>query len=132
MTVAVPGAGHATLTLNAHDITAYVDQVELKAAVAELESTNLGSTAVEMEPGLPSWDGSFKITKWDATLNGYLQGIIGSKVTAVLVFTDSAAATVTYTWTTNAFLTGYNIAAAATGKIDSSPTIRFSGAPTVT
>lgn len=128
---AVPGAGHATLTYNSNNITAYVDQIELQAAVAELEQTNLGSSAQEFVPGLPNWNGTFNITKWDKTIDGYLAPdvITPTLRTVVLTFTDSASQTVTYTWTANAFITGYNIAAAATGKVESGPTIRFSGNP---
>jgi hypothetical protein len=127
----VKGAKNATLTLNAVNLTAYIDQLDMNAAIAELETTNLDSEAQEFIPGLPGWDGSFSVTKWDKVVDDVLGplAITPALVTAILAFKDASGDTITYTWTTTAFVTGYGISAAATGKITSSPTLRLSGKP---
>lgn len=127
----VIGAKNCTFSLNGVALTAYVDQADLNAAVAEQATTNLDSEAEEYIPGLPSWDGSIAITKWDKVVDDVLGPLVitPAKVTAVIAFKDASGDTITYTWTTNAFVTGYNISVAATGKITSGPKLRFSGKP---
>lgn len=130
----VKGAKNCTFTLNSVNLTAYVDQVDLNSAVAELETTNLDSNAQEYIPGLASWDGSINVTRWDKVVDDVLGplAISPAKVTAVIAFKDASGDTITYTWTSEAFLTGYNISAQATGKISSGPKLRLSGNPTRT
>lgn len=127
----VKGPKNCTFTLNSVNLTAYVDQVDLNAAVAELETTNLDSSAQEFIPGLPSYDASIAVTKWDKVVDDVLGplAITPALVTAAIAFKDASGDTMTYTWTTTAFVTGYNISAAATGKITSGPKVRLSGIP---
>lgn len=129
----VKGPKNCTFTFNGVNLTGYVDQVDLNMAVAELETTNLDSSAQEFIPGLPSYDASITVTKWDKVVDdvlGPLVAVTPTKVTAVIGFTDASGDTVTYTWTTQAFVTGYNLSAQATGKITSGPKVRLSGIPT--
>lgn len=130
----VKGAKNCTFTLNSVNLTAYVDQVDLNMAVAELETTNLDSTAQEFIPGLPGNDASITVTKWDKVVDDVLGplAITPALVTAAIAFKDASGDTITYTWTSKAFVTGYTISAQATGKITSSPKLRLSGAPTRT
>lgn len=51
------------------------------------------------------------------------------EMAAAIGFTDASGDTVTYTWTSQAFVTGYNLSAQATGKITSGPKVRLSGLP---
>lgn len=127
----VKGSKNCTFTLNAVNMTAYVDQVDLNMAVAELETTNLDSSAQEFIPGLPSYDASITITRWDKVVDDVLGplAITPALVTAAIAFKDASGDTITYTWTTNAFVTGYSISGAATGKVTGSPTVRLSGIP---
>ncbi len=126
----VKGPKNCTFTLNSVNLTAYVDQVDLNMPVAELETTNLDSSAQEFIPGLPSYDASITITKWDKVVDDVLGplAITPAKVTAAIAFKDASGDTITYTWT-NAFVTGYNISGAATGKVTSGPKVRLSGIP---
>lgn len=130
----VKGPKNCTFTLNSVNLTAYVEQVDLNMAVAELETTNLDSSAQEFIPGLPSYDASITVTKWDKIVDDVLGplAITPNKVTAAIAFKDASGDTVTYTWTTQAFVTGYTLSAQATGKITSSPKVRLSGVPTRT
>lgn len=127
----VKGPKNCTFTLNAVNLTAYVEQVDLNMAVAELETTNLDSSAQEFIPGLPSYDASISVTKWDKVVDDVLGplAMTPAKVTAAIAFVDASGDTVTYTWTTQAFVTGYTLSAQATGKISSSPKLRLSGVP---
>jgi hypothetical protein len=127
----VKGPKNCTFTFNSVNLTAYVDQLDLNMAVAELETTNLDSAAQEFIPGLPGYDASIGVTRWDKVVDDVLGplAITPALVTAIIAFKDASGDILTYTWTTKAFVTGYGISAAATGKITSSPTIRFSGVP---
>lgn len=124
---AIKGAGNATVTYNSNALTNYVNSVDLQNTIAELEATHLGSTAQEADPGLSSH--SLQIGgDWNATLDGYLgpDSLSGTKRTCVIAFVSSGT-TVSYTWTTQAFITNYTITTAATGKLEWSATLRLSG-----
>lgn len=123
-------AGNITVTFNSNNITAYLDQVELQATVDELETTNLASTAQESDPGLGKWTVSFASSKWDSTLDGYLAPSVTTptKRTCVIAIVGGAQ-TVTYTWTTQAYITNYNIAATAKGAHTTAPKLTLSGNP---
>jgi hypothetical protein len=126
------GAGNVTTTYNSHEITDYVNQAQIAAAIDSLESTDMGSAAKEYEPGLASWTASIDVVKWDATIDGYLAPDAvtpGTKKTFVHAVSDGTN-TVTYTWTSNAFPTGYSIQSAP-GALINSPgvAIQLSGAP---
>lgn len=128
----VKGPKNVTFTYNSVNMTAYVDQVDLQMTVAELETTNLDSSGQDFIPGLPGFTADVKITKWDKVVDDVLgpDAIAPTKRTAVMTFKDASGDTITYTWTSQAFLTGYNISGAATGKIESGPKFRLSGVPT--
>ena len=130
----VKGPKNCTFTYNSVNLTAYVDQVDLQMAVAELETTNLDSSAQEFIPGLPNYTADVKVTKWDKVVDDVFgpDAITPALRTAAIGFKDASGDTITYTWTTNAFVTGYNISGQATGKVDSGPKIRLSGIPTRT
>ena len=123
------GAGNVTVTYNANAITNYINQANLQATVAELEATHFGSASQEFDAGLSGWTLNFN-GDWHATLDGYIgpDAITSTKRTVVIAFSDGTT-TVTYTWTTNGFVTNYNPAADATGKITHSAQLRLSGAP---
>jgi len=128
----VKGAGNVTVTYNDNAITDYLDSTQLAAVVAELESTNLGSTAQTYEPGLANWQANIDLTNWDSTLDGYLavDAVTPAKRTVVIVVTDSDSTDVTYTWTTNGFITGYSITASPNELIKAPGLVlRLSGAP---
>ena len=128
----VKGAKNVTFTYNAVNLTAYVDNVDLQMTIAELETTNLDSSGQDFIPGLPSFNADIKVTKWDKVVDDVfgVDAITPTKRTAVMTFKDASGDTITYTWTSQAFVTGYNIGGAATGKIEAGPKIRLSGVPT--
>lgn len=124
---AIKGAGNATCTYISTVITNYINSLDLQNTIAELEATHLGSTAEEADPGL----GSFALQMggdWSAALDALLgpDSLTGAKRTAVAGFEDGATV-VTYTWTSQAFITGYNVKTAATGKLEWTATLRLSG-----
>lgn len=127
---ALKGAGNITVSYNSNDVTNYINNADLQMTVAELEATHLGSTGQEMDPGLPGF--TLGLTgDWAVASDGYFAPDILSptKRTVVIAYTDGAS-TVTYTWTSAGFLTGYNITGGATDKISTSPALRLSGKPT--
>lgn len=125
---ALKGAGHSTVTYNSNALTAYCNQNQLNNTVADLEATNLSSTATESDPGLTSHDLDIG-GDWNPTLDGYLgpDAMSATKRTAVITYTDGST-TITYTWTSQAFITNYQVKTAATGKLEWSAKLRLSGA----
>lgn len=128
---AVKSEGKVTVTYNSNALTAYCNSADLQAALDRLEVTDLASTGKEYITGVAEWTinlGGY----WDATLDGYLAPDAvtpGTKRTAVIVLTDAAAATVTYTWTSNAEIQDYQVTAAVGGAIEFSATLALTGAP---
>jgi hypothetical protein len=128
--MALKGAGNAQVTYNAQNISQYLNTSALANTIAELEATVLTSTAQESIAGL----GSYELTlegDWSKAIDDILgpDSLTGTKRTVVLTY-GTGAQMVTYTWTTNGFLTSYEINATATDKIVLSGTLRLNGAPT--
>ena len=129
--MAQKGAGGATVTYNSNNISQYLNTNTLTNTIAELEATVLTSTAEESIAGL----GSYELTiegDWSKAIDDILgpDSLTGAKRTVVLIYgTAGTGGTVTYTWTTNGFLTSYEINATATDKIVLCGTLRLNGAP---
>lgn len=133
--MAVRGAGNITVTYNAVDVTAYLNQAELATTVAELDGTNLASTAMGYAPGLPGFTLSLG-GDWVKALDTVfgVDALSPARRTVVIKITDENAAWVQYGWTNTGgygfgFITGFSITGNATGKIEHSPSIRLSGLP---
>lgn len=128
---AVKSEAHVTVSYNSNALAAYCNSADLQATLDRLEVTDLASTGKEYITGVAEWTiglGGY----WDATLDGYLAPDAvtpGTKRTAVIVLTDAAAATVTYTWTSNAEIQDYQVTSAVGGAIEFSATLALTGAP---
>lgn len=130
--MAVRGAGNVVVTYNSNNITAYLNTVELAATIDELEATDLASTVAEFSPSLAQYNLTIG-GDWDKALDDILgvDALTPTVRTVVIKFTDEGGDWAQYAWTTG-FISGYSISAAATGKIEHSPTLRLSGTPTRT
>jgi hypothetical protein len=130
---AIKGAGNCIVTYNAVDISQYISTADMTNTIAELEATVLTSTAEQTIAGLGSYEMSLD-GDWAKTLDDSLgpDSVSGTLRTASIKYGSGAGAMVTYTWTTNAFITSYNITTAATEKIGFSATLRLNNAPTRT
>lgn len=130
--MAARGAGNVAVTYNAQNMTAYIKSAELQATIQELEATDFASTAAEYSPSLAEFTLSLG-GDWIQALDNILgvDAIVPTVRACNIKFTDKAGAWVQYAWTT-AFITGFNISASATGKIEHSPSLRLSGVPTRT
>lgn len=124
---ATKGAGNATVTYNSNALTAYVNSVDLQNTIAELEATNLGSTGEESDPGLVNSTLNLG-GDWHPTLDGYLgpDSLTGTKRTVVITFTVGGT-TVTWTWTSKAYITNYKVPTGAKDKITWTAQLRLSG-----
>ena len=122
------GAGNYSLVFGGLDVTSQCDKADLDETAAELEATFGNANGVtSSEPGLKT----YKITAsgaWAKTLDAKLRA--AGKKTAVLTI-GSGAEQVTYTWTTQAFVTNYKRTMAAKERLDWSATFNLSGLPTV-
>jgi hypothetical protein len=128
---AVKGAGSVTVTYNSNNITAYVNSAAIAASIAELDTTDLASTAMEYIPGLADFTVSLEAPNWDATLDGYIMPdlLTPAQRTLAIAYSDGTN-TVTYTWTSASFLTAGTLSAEATGLVSlSGISIRGNGAP---
>jgi hypothetical protein len=127
------GAGNTQVLYNAVDISQYISTADMTNTIAELEATVLTSTAEQTIAGLGSYEMSLD-GDWAKTLDDSLgpDSVSGTLRTASIKYGSGAGAMVTYTWTTNAFITSYNITTAATEKIGFSATLRLNNAPTRT
>jgi hypothetical protein len=124
------GAGNFTVSYNANNITAYINQADLEMMVTELEATVLTSDGIDNDPGLPGF--TLRLAAdWQKALDDILgpDVLTPTKRTAVVTVTGDTG-TVTYTWTNKAFITGYGISGGATGKITAPPQLRLGGKPT--
>jgi hypothetical protein len=131
---AVKGAGSVTVTYNSNNITAYVNSASIAASIAELDTTDLASTAMEYIPGLADFTVSLEAPNWDATLDGYIMPdlLTPAQRTLSIVYSDGTN-TVTYAWTTASFLTAGTLSAEATGLVSlTGISIRGNGAPSRT
>lgn len=127
--MALKGAGNATVTYNSSNISQYINSNTLTNTIAELEATVLTSTAMASIAGLGSYELALE-GDWSKTIDDILgpDSLTGTLRTVVLVYGPSGT-TVTYTWTTNGFITNYEITAPATDKLAFSATLRLNGAP---
>lgn len=132
--MAVKSAGKVTVTYDSVNITAYTNTAAIAASIAELDTTDLASTAMEYIPGLADWTCSLEVNNYVAAIDtAIMEDLVTPPTTLktlVVVFTDAAAATVTYTWTTSCFPTGGTVGGEATGLTGiSGVVIRCNGAP---
>lgn len=128
---AIKGAGNCVVTYNAVDISGYVSSADMTNTIAELEATVLTSTAEQTVAGLGSYEMQLE-GDWAKVLDDSLgpDSVSGTLRTASIRYGSGAGAMVTYTWTTNAFITSYNITTAASEKIGFAATLRLNNAPT--
>ena len=127
---AIKGAGNAVVTYNSVNISQYVTSADMTNTIAELEATVLTSTAEQTVAGLGSYEMQIE-GDWDKVLDDSLgpDSVSGTLRTASIKYGSVAGSMVTYTWTTNAFITSYNITTAANEKIGFSATLRLNNAP---
>lgn len=121
------GAGNFTFTFDSLDTSGQLDKADLDETVAELEATFANATATASEPGLKT----FKINAsgaWSKALDAKMRA--AGKKTAVLTIGTSTEA-VSYTWTTQAFVTNYKRTMGSKDRVDWSATFNLSGLPTV-
>ena len=121
------GAGNFTFTFDSLDCSGQLDKADLEETVAELDATFANAAATGSEPGLKT----FKITAggaWSKALDAKMRG--SGKKTAVLTI-GSSTELVTYTWTSQAFVTNYKRTMGSKDRVDWSATFNLSGLPTV-
>lgn len=128
----VKALGSITVTYNSNALTAKLNQASLEAIVNAIDTTNLASSAGEQIPGLTNWSvpvGGL----WDSTLDGYLgPDAVSPPATlrTLVVVIGPSGSTVTYTWTSNAFISNYRFGADSPGAaLTWSGTLAVSGAP---
>lgn len=125
---AAKSAGNVTVTFNGNNISAYLNDAQVQMVWEELEKTNLTSTAKEYIPGLADITATLPFAFWDSTLDGYVYAAWGTLVTTAIA-RDDGATTVTYTWTSNSFITGYDLGSPAAAIQAGQVALRLNGLP---
>jgi len=125
------GMGNVDVSYNSQDITAYCNSAALNTTIDEIETTNFASTSGESMMGDRTW--TIPIGgQWDNAVDAILAPDVvagtGTLRTAVVTLTGSSA-TVTYTWTSKAYIADYEISSEASGLIEWSATLNCNGAP---
>ena len=121
-------AGNVTVTYDSNALTAYLDTASINAIVNVIDTTDFASTATETIAGLGTWTVPVG-GPWDPTLDGYL-GPDAVAPPATLKTLAVGVDTITYTWTTNSFISDYTIdASSPSERISWSGTLTCSGAP---
>jgi hypothetical protein len=131
--MAVKTQGNITVTYNSNALQSYLNTQSIEAIVNEIDTTTLASTGMEKIPG-PSG--------WTVNIGGFwavaLDNILGpdavsppSTLRTLAVVIGASGSTVTYTWTTNAFISNYSINASdPNGVWTWTATLAVSGVPT--
>jgi hypothetical protein len=127
---AMRGAGNAIVTYDSLSMVDNVNTSTLTNTIAELEATVLSSTAEETIAGLGSYEMQLE-GFWSPTIDAKLgpDSISGNKKTASIKYGSGAGNMVTYTWTTQAFISNYTITSPANEALGFSATLRLNGAP---
>ena len=116
------------------DITSYLNEWELATTIGEIETTNLASTTQTYIPSMAEYSLSLSgdwLTAFDTIFGPDVVNPVMKTVEISIVNPNlSTADVVVYLWTTNAFITGYNISASSGDKVTHSATLRLSGPPT--
>lgn len=130
---AVKGLGNITVDYNSNSLEEHLDSVSLQAIVNAIDATVLSSTGAEKIAGLSDW--TLQIGgKWSSTLHGYLNPdcVTPPETLRTLAVTvGKSGSTVTYTWTSNAFIDNYQFTVDPTGAILWTGSLAVSGAPTM-
>lgn len=126
--MALKALTNVQITYDGDSLEEHLNQASMEAVIAEIDTTVLSSTAGEKIAGLGNWSvpvGGL----WSATLDGYL-GPDAVSPPSTLKTLIVVIATVTYTWTTTAFLSNYRVSADNPGgAITWSGTLSVSGNP---
>ena len=120
------------------NITAYLNEFELATTISEIETTNLASTTQTYIPSMAEYSLSLSgdwLTAFDTIFGPDVINPV-MKTVKIAIFNPALNTTngndldtVVYTWTNNAFITGYNISASSGDKVTHSATLRLSGPP---
>ena len=130
--MATKSLGNVTVTYDSLNITAYLNTQSISAVIAQIDTTNLASTGDEKIAGSGAWQVDVG-GMWAKALDDKL-GVDAvtppTTLKTLVVVIGAAGSTVTYTWTTNAFVGNYKIDTTdPKGMIAWSGTLAVSGAP---
>lgn len=121
------------VTYNGTEITSYLNQASLQAVVNAIDTTVLNSSGMTKIPGLSDWTinvGGFWVKALHDVLNPDTVSP-PSTLRTLIVEIGETGDTVTYTWTTNAFISNYQWTADPTTAIPWTGVLSVSGAPTM-
>lgn len=129
--MAIKALGNITITYDGDSLEEHLNSASLQAVIAALDTTVLSSTAAEKIPGLGDWTINIG-GPWSTTLHGYLNPDVVSPPTTLktlVVVVGISGDTVTYTWTTNSFISDYSFSFEPSGLATWSGVLSVSGVP---
>ena len=126
-------AGSVTVIYNTVEITNYLNTASLNAVVNQIDTTDFGDSSGKTQiAGLSDWEVPIG-GPWDALILDPLLSADMIAPPATLRTLAVGIDTVTFTWTTNAFITDYKISGSSpTDGLTWSATLKASGVPTRT
>lgn len=131
--MAIKSLGNITVDYNSNSLEEHLNSLSQQAIVTAIETTVLSSTGKEKIAGLADW--SIQIGgQWSTTLHGYLNPdtVTPPETLRTLVVTvGKSGSTVTYTWTTAAFISDYQWTVQPDTSIVWTGTLSVSGAPSM-
>lgn len=123
--------GNCAVTYNSNAMAAKSNATTLDASTDALDDTNYSSAAAALIPGSTDWTLE-QGGNWDAALDGYIGPDAltppATMRTLTAVF-GAAGDQTTFTWTANAFISGYKIEAAPNSLITYTVNYGLNGAP---
>jgi len=131
--MAVKSLTNITVTYDGDSLEEHMNSHSLQAVVAAIDTTVLSDTGATKIAGLVDWSVNIG-GLWSDTLHGYLNPDVVAPPTTLktlVIVVGEAGSTVTYTWTTNSFLSEYSFAVEPTGAITWTGVLAVSGAPTM-
>lgn len=118
---------------NSNSLEEHLNQASLQAIVSAINTTVLSSTTGTKIPGLADWTVNVG-GLWSPTLHGYLNPDVvtpPSTMRTLVVTLGESGSTVVYTWTSNSFISDYQVTIDPTNAIVWSGVLSVSGAPSM-
>lgn len=131
--MAVKALQGITITYDGDSLEEHLNAASLQATINAIDTTVLSSSAAEKIPGLGDWTINIG-GPWSSTLHGYLNPDVvapPSTLKTLVVVVGQSGSQVTYTWTTNSFISDYSFSLEPTGMITWTGVLSVSGVPTM-
>lgn len=111
-----------SVTINSVDLSDHIARVTINRMFDEIDSSNVGSAAAELEAGLERGDVSFEFQQdfASSSVNATIYALIGTKTTVVVKPTTGAVSATNPSYTASCLVREWPIIDAASGELSKS------------